>query len=202
MLALPTTKPCRPSTTAAEPKALCRRSSLPMPSRMPSGLRPPCPRTRSFWSTCRAGVTKTCIPLPNAAVLRCRTTRWQSMNSPNNRLAAAFAKTASRAALIPYITSGEPSMKATPPLMHALVKAGADIIELGVPFSDPMADGPVIQRAGQRAIERGVGLKQVLEMVAEFRRQDNETPVVLMGYANPVERMGQQKFVESAAAAG
>src|SRR5690606_41377708 len=77
------------------------------------------------------------------------------MNSPNNRLAAAFAKTGSRAALIPYITSGEPSMQATPPLMHALVKAGADIIELGVPFSDPMADGPVIQRAGQRAIERG-----------------------------------------------
>jgi len=124
------------------------------------------------------------------------------MNSPNNRLAAAFAKTGSRAALIPYITSGEPSMQATPPLMHALVKAGADIIELGVPFSDPMADGPVIQRAGQRAIERGVGLTQVLEMVAEFRRQDNETPVVLMGYANPVERMGQKKFVETAERAG
>ncbi|WP_397474365.1 tryptophan synthase subunit alpha [Pusillimonas sp.] len=124
------------------------------------------------------------------------------MNSPNNRLAAAFAKTASRAALIPYITSGEPSMKATPPLMHALVKAGADIIELGVPFSDPMADGPVIQRAGQRAIERGVGLAQVLEMVAQFRQQDNATPVVLMGYANPIERMGQQVFVDAAARAG
>src|SRR5690606_29673465 len=124
------------------------------------------------------------------------------MNSPNNRLAAAFAKTASRAALIPYITSGEPSKNATPPLMHALVKAGADIIELGVPFSDPMADGPVIQRAGQRAIERGVGLAQVLDMVAQFRQQDNDTPVVLMGYANPVERMGQQTFVDAAARAG
>lgn len=124
------------------------------------------------------------------------------MNTPNNRLAAAFAKTGSRAALIPYITSGEPSMKATPPLMHALVKAGADIIELGVPFSDPMADGPVIQRAGQRAIERGVGLAQVLDMVAQFRQQDSVTPVVLMGYANPVERMGQQTFVDAAARAG
>lgn len=124
------------------------------------------------------------------------------MNSPNNRLAAAFAKTASRAALIPYITAGEPSQQATPHLMHALVKAGADIIELGVPFSDPMADGPVIQRAGQRAIERGVGLAQVLEMVAQFRTQDTTTPAVLMGYANPVERMGQQAFVDAAAKAG
>lgn len=124
------------------------------------------------------------------------------MNSPNNRLAAAFAKTASRAALIPYITAGEPSQQATPLLMHALVKAGADIIELGVPFSDPMADGSVIQRAGQRAIERGVGLAQVLEMVAQFRTQDTTTPAVLMGYANPVERMGQQAFVDAAAKAG
>lgn len=124
------------------------------------------------------------------------------MNSPNNRLAAAFAKAAPRAALIPYITSGEPSIQATPPLMHALVKAGADVIELGVPFSDPMADGPVIQRAGQRAIERGVGLAQVLEMVAEFRRRNSTTPVVLMGYANPVERMGQKRFVDLAAKAG
>lgn len=124
------------------------------------------------------------------------------MNTPYSRLAAAFAKTAPRAALIPYLTAGEPSKQATPKLMHALVQAGADIIELGVPFSDPMADGPVIQRAGQRAIERGVGLKQVLEMVSEFRRQDDSTPVVLMGYANPVERMGQQNFVSAAAQAG
>lgn len=124
------------------------------------------------------------------------------MNSPHNRLAAAFAKAAPRAALIPYVTAGEPSAQATPRLMHALVEAGADIVELGVPFSDPMADGPIIQRAGQRAIERGVGLPQVLEMVAEFRRQDEVTPVVLMGYANPIERMGQQRFVDEAARAG
>lgn len=124
------------------------------------------------------------------------------MNTPNNRLAAAFAKAAPRAALIPYITAGEPSMQATPSLMHALVKAGADIVELGVPFSDPMADGPVIQRAGLRAIQRGVGLVQVLDMVAQFRRDDNTTPVVLMGYANPIERMGQQHFVDAAAKAG
>lgn len=124
------------------------------------------------------------------------------MNSPNNRLAEAFAKAAPRAALIPYVTAGEPSPQATPTLMHALVKAGADIVELGVPFSDPMADGPVIQRAGQRAIERGVGLTQVLEMVARFRQDDTMTPVVLMGYANPVERMGQKRFVDAAREAG
>src|SRR3546814_15168265 len=87
-------------------------------------------------------------------------------------------------------------------LMHALVKAGADVIELGVPFSDPMADGPVIQRAAERAIKRGVGLRQVLEMVAEFRKLDQDTPVVLMGYANPIERMGQAEFVQQAAQAG
>ena len=109
---------------------------------------------------------------------------------------------AGRAALIPYITAGDPSVRATPPLMHALVRAGADVIELGVPFSDPMADGPVIQRASQRAIERGVGLRQVLDMVAEFRRQDADTPVVLMGYANPIEHMGQAAFVAAAGQAG
>lgn len=120
----------------------------------------------------------------------------------NKRLAAAFAAAAPRTALIPYITAGDPSIQATPKLMHALVQAGADVIELGVPFSDPMADGPVIQRAGQRAIERGVGLTQVLEMVAEFRVDNDETPVVLMGYANSIERMGQQAFVDKAAAVG
>jgi tryptophan synthase alpha chain len=124
------------------------------------------------------------------------------MNSSNARLQAAFAKTAGRTALIPYITSGDPSAAATPKLMHALVKAGADVIELGVPFSDPMADGPVIQRAAERAIKRGVGLKQVLDMVAVFRQQDTTTPVVLMGYANPIERMGQAEFTEAAAKAG
>jgi tryptophan synthase alpha chain len=124
------------------------------------------------------------------------------MNASNPRIKAAFAKTAGRTALIPYVTAGEPSIAAAPLLMHALVKAGADIIELGVPFSDPMADGPVIQRAGDRAIKRGVGLRKVLEIVAQFRKQDTTTPVVLMGYANPIERMGQAEFVAAAAEAG
>jgi tryptophan synthase alpha chain len=124
------------------------------------------------------------------------------MDFSTGRLGAAFVNTAERAALIPYVTAGDPSMDATPLLMHALVEAGADIIELGVPFSDPMADGPVIQRAAERAIARGVGLKQVLTMVAEFRRRDQSTPVVLMGYANPVERMGQRAFVDAARQAG
>ncbi|HEY9278779.1 MAG TPA: tryptophan synthase subunit alpha [Eoetvoesiella sp.] len=124
------------------------------------------------------------------------------MNSTIDRLAVAFGKVAPRAALIPYITAGDPSMQATAPLMHALVEAGADVIELGVPFSDPMADGPVIQRAGLRAINRGVGLTQVLGMVAEFRRKNTSTPVVLMGYANPIERMGQHEFASAAQQAG
>jgi len=124
------------------------------------------------------------------------------MDLSTDRLGAAFAKSAARAALIPYVTAGDPSIRATPLLMRALVEAGADVIELGVPFSDPMADGPVIQRAAERAIGRGVGLKQVLAMVAEFRRGDQVTPVVLMGYANPVERMGQSVFVDAARKAG
>ncbi len=124
------------------------------------------------------------------------------MNSNTDRLAAAFAKAAPRAALIPYVTAGDPSMEATAPLMHAMVEAGVDVIELGVPFSDPMADGPVIQRAGLRAINRGVGLTQVLGMVAQFRRDNTSTPVVLMGYANPIERMGQAEFARAAGQAG
>lgn len=123
------------------------------------------------------------------------------MNS-NLRIQAAFQRTKGRAALIPYIAAGDPSIAATPPLMHALVKAGADIIELGVPFSDPMADGPVIQRAAERAIKRGVGLREVLDMVAAFRRDDPTTPVVLMGYANPIEHLGQATFVKMASSAG
>ncbi|HWK72162.1 MAG TPA: tryptophan synthase subunit alpha [Burkholderiaceae bacterium] len=124
------------------------------------------------------------------------------MNASNERLAATFARMNGRTALVPYITAGDPSRAATPELMHALVQAGADVIELGVPFSDPMADGPVIQRAAERAISRGVGLPQVLEIVAEFRQRDQATPVVLMGYANPIERMGQAAFVERAGQAG
>ena len=119
-----------------------------------------------------------------------------------DRLAAAFSKTKGRAALIPYITAGDPSPQATVPLMHALVAAGADVIELGVPFSDPMADGPVVQRATQRAIEKGVGMRHVFDMVQAFRESDKTTPVVLMGYANPVERYGQLEFARKAQEVG
>ena len=128
-----------------------------------------------------------------------------SQNAPaahRTRLADTFAALGARKALIPYIAAGDPSASITPPLMHALVRAGADVIELGVPFSDPMADGKVIQRATERAIGRGVGLRKVLEMVAEFRRDDDSTPVVLMGYANPIERMGREAFAEAASQAG
>ena len=107
-----------------------------------------------------------------------------------------------RKALIPYICAGDPSPALTVPLMHALVAAGSNIVELGVPFSDPMADGPVIQRASERALKHGVSLGDVLAMVAEFRRTDAATPVVLMGYANPIERMGVDAFAAKAQAAG
>jgi len=105
-------------------------------------------------------------------------------------------------ALIPYITAGDPHPRVTVPLLHALVQNGADIIELGVPFSDPMADGPVIQRASERALLHGVSLRMVLDMVAEFRKTDTATPLVLMGYANPIEAMGQAKFAARAAECG
>jgi tryptophan synthase alpha chain len=104
--------------------------------------------------------------------------------------------------LIPFVTAGDPSPAQTVPVMHALVRGGADVIELGVPFSDPMADGPVIQRSSERALKRGVGLRGVLASVAEFRRADTTTPVVLMGYANPVERMGLEPFVTQARSSG
>ena len=111
-----------------------------------------------------------------------------------------------RRALIPYITAGYPYPNVTPTVMHEMVKSGADIIELGVPFSDPMADGPVIQKAGEAALRHGIGMQQVLDMVKAFRAQDAETPVVLMGYANPIERFdglhGQRAFVNAAKAAG
>jgi len=109
---------------------------------------------------------------------------------------------AGRTALIPYVTAGDPSPDLTVPIMHALVEGGADVIELGVPFSDPMADGPVIQRASERALARGTGLGRVLEMVREFRVRDAATPVVLMGYANPIEAMGPAAFAGRAATAG
>ena len=107
-----------------------------------------------------------------------------------------------RTALIPYVTAGDPEPGVSVPLMHAMVEAGADIIELGVPFSDPMADGPVIQRATERALEHHLSLRGVLDMVREFRARDADTPVVLMGYLNPVEVMGYQAFAQAAADAG
>jgi tryptophan synthase alpha chain len=121
-----------------------------------------------------------------------------------SRISTTFEKLAreGRKALIPYVTAGDPSPAHTVPLMHALAAAGADVIELGVPFSDPMADGPVIQRASERALAQHMGLDRVLACVAEFRRRDSSTPVVLMGYANPIEAMGAQVFAERARAAG
>jgi tryptophan synthase alpha chain len=121
-----------------------------------------------------------------------------------NRIDATFAKLrgSGRTALIPFVTAGDPSLSSTLAIMRALVAAGADVIELGVPFSDPMADGPVIQRASERALARGVRLTDVLATVAAFRETDAVTPVVLMGYANPIEAMGVATFAERARASG
>lgn len=107
-----------------------------------------------------------------------------------------------RKALIPYITAGDPQPEVTVPLMHAMVEAGADLVELGVPFSDPMADGPVIQAACERALRHDTSLRGVLQMVERFRNRDPDTPVVLMGYLNPIEVMGYERFAAAAAAAG
>jgi tryptophan synthase alpha chain len=121
-----------------------------------------------------------------------------------SRIAATFAALQGngRKALIPYVTAGDPFADATVEIMLAMANAGADVIELGVPFSDPMADGPVIQKAGERALARGIGMPQVLDFVRGFRAQNQTTPVVLMGYANPVERYGIDRFVADARAAG
>jgi tryptophan synthase alpha chain len=121
-----------------------------------------------------------------------------------SRISARYAalREAGRTALVPFVTAGDPQPAATVPMMHALVEAGADLLELGVPFSDPMADGPVIQRASERALAHGVSLRDVLDYVAEFRRQDPSTPVVLMGYLNPIEVMGYREFARAAQAAG
>ncbi|HIG65119.1 MAG TPA: tryptophan synthase subunit alpha [Methyloprofundus sp.] len=121
-----------------------------------------------------------------------------------SRLATKFAefKQSGHKALIPFITAGDPNPEFTVPMMHAMVEAGADIIELGVPFSDPMADGPVIQRASERALEHKMSLRRTLEIVSEFRTNNQTTPVVLMGYANPVEAMGYESFALAAKNAG
>ena len=125
-----------------------------------------------------------------------------------SRIASTFSalQAQGRKALIPYVTAGFPFADITPALMHGMVEAGADVIELGVPFSDPMADGPVIQKAGEKALSLRIGMVQVLDHVREFRKRNSTTPVVLMGYANPVERYDQKHgdgaFVRDAAAAG
>ncbi|GMR20868.1 MAG: tryptophan synthase subunit alpha [Gammaproteobacteria bacterium] len=121
-----------------------------------------------------------------------------------SRIAGQFKllKAQGRCALIPFITAGDPEPGVTVPLMHTLVEAGADIIELGVPFSDPMAEGPVIQHACERALQHHVSLHDVLSMVKRFRQTNTKTPVILMGYLNPVEVMGYETFAAAAAEAG
>jgi len=121
-----------------------------------------------------------------------------------SRIQERFASLAAqgRKGLIPYVTAGDPSAEHTVPLMHALAKAGADVLELGIPFSDPMADGPVIQKAAERAIAQGIGIRQAIAMVQEFRKTDRVTPIVLMGYANPIEAIGIEPFANAAQAAG
>ncbi len=121
-----------------------------------------------------------------------------------NRLNNCFEKLRAdkRKALIPFITAGDPSPKFTEPMMHALVDAGADIIELGIPFSDPMADGPVIQRASERALAAGTSLEIVLNIVKSFRATNQTTPIVLMGYLNPIEIMGYAQFAQQAQTVG
>jgi len=121
-----------------------------------------------------------------------------------SRIDATFAalRDRKRTALIPYVTVGDTHADGTPELLLAMAEAGADIIELGIPFSDPMADGPVVQKASERALARGIGMKQVLAAVTEFRRHDTKTPIVLMGYANPIERFGLVAFADAARDAG
>jgi tryptophan synthase alpha chain len=121
-----------------------------------------------------------------------------------SRIAGVFAalREQGRQALVPFVTAGDPQPDVTLPLMHAMVEVGADLIELGVPFSDPMADGPVIQRASERALAHHVSLHDVIDIVRRFRETDTKTPVVLMGYLNPIEAMGYEAFADTAAAAG
>ncbi|MGZ5202411.1 MAG: tryptophan synthase subunit alpha [Telluria sp.] len=121
-----------------------------------------------------------------------------------SRIEQTFAalKSQNKTGLVTFITAGDPGPEMTVPLMHAMVAGGANILELGVPFSDPMAEGPVIQRACERALKFGIGMKDVLNFVREFRQKDQHTPVVLMGYANPIERMGASSFIAAARDAG
>lgn len=128
--------------------------------------------------------------------------RARASHARPGRIAARFAADPARKLLVPYITAGDPDLDTTLALMHTLVESGADVIELGIPFSDPMADGPVIQAACERALEKGTRLVDVIDLVARFRETDDTTAVVLMGYMNPVERMGYSAFAERAVTAG
>jgi tryptophan synthase alpha chain len=121
-----------------------------------------------------------------------------------SRLSQVFAELQSekRRGVIPYVVAGDPSPEGTVTLMHSLVEAGADVLELGVPFSDPMAEGPVIQKGHERALANGMSLQRVLSMVSEFRQDDDLTPIVMMGYANPIERFGYEAFAAASAEAG
>src|SRR5690606_2399508 len=128
--------------------------------------------------------------------------RRQGLMSDRLRARLDALRERGRKALVPFVTAGDPSPAATVPVLHALVASGADVIELGVPFSDPMADGPVIQRSSERALASGVGMQAVLDFVREFRQRDLETPVVLMGYLNPVDIRGAEPFARAAVDAG
>ena len=120
------------------------------------------------------------------------------------RISSAFQllKQQNKKGLIPFIAAGDPSPRVTVAIMRALVEHGADLIELGIPFSDPVADGPIIQRASERAVAQGISLRKVLQMVERFRQSDTRTPVILMGYLNPIEVFGYEEFAGAAAAAG
>ena len=126
------------------------------------------------------------------------------MSTTNNRITACFERLASsgKKALMPYVTAGDSNPSTTVPLLHRMVESGADIIELGVPFSDPMADGPTVQLACERALVHNTSLRDTLAMTAEFRKKDNTTPIVLMGYLNPIETMGYEEFAQAATDAG
>src|SRR5690606_8901663 len=204
----PTPRRSKPSITCAGSKASSRRSSrrTHWPTR-PSWRRP-CPRTRSCWSTSPAVATRTCTPSPSVPASSSEPAPGRicgpQCDRDMSRIQTVFQRLQAdgRKALIPFVTAGFPTPELTLPLMNALVDGGADIIELGVPFSDPMADGPTIHRASERALAQGMSPRKVLDTVRAFRAGNPDTPVVLMGYANPIEAMGQDRFVTAAHEAG
>src|SRR5690625_1911172 len=193
-----TSRPWRPFAVSPWWRASCRRWSPPTPWPRPASWPRPWGSTSTSWSTCRAGGTRTSTPWPPSTA-----SPWTEELAVS-RIKACLdrLKSQGRSALVPYLVAGDPRPEATVDILHALVEGGADILELGVPFSDPMAEGPTIQLAHERALAHRVSLRSVLDMVARFRQRDEDTPIVLMGYANPVERMGARIFADAAAAAG